>query len=84
MIAGRLEPSAYVTDGARLYRVISTLRWPPADSFAVLEDCRTLDMVACSPDELLAMGLRVVRGQKAPICADINRAGGLSGSPECG
>jgi hypothetical protein len=56
-----IEPSAYLTDGSRLYRVVSSFAAPPRESFAVLEDCATLELSPHSPDELWEMGLRLVR-----------------------
>ena len=58
----RLVPDSYLTDGKRLLRVVSLID-PRADcASASLEDCLTLEVRAYSPDELVAMGLRRVRG----------------------
>ena len=55
-----LEPDVYLTDGLRLFRVVRGFAWPAHESKAVLEDCRTLEERAYSPDELWTMGLAVV------------------------
>lgn len=57
---------AYVTDGRRLYRVVSQFTPQAARVFAALEDCRTLEVRPYSPDELYAMRLRPVA---MPACA---------------
>lgn len=59
-----LEPSAYLTDGFRLFRVISGFSYPPENSRAALEDCATLEVSSYSADELWSMGLRLVREPK--------------------
>ena len=56
-----LEPSTYLTDGPHLYRVLRGFSEPVEDSFALLEDCRTLDAYAFEPDELWGMHLQIVR-----------------------
>jgi hypothetical protein len=56
-----VEPSSYLTDGRRLFRVVSGFTYPPQDSLAALEDCATLDISSHSADELWDMELRVVR-----------------------
>ncbi len=55
-----LEPDVYLTDGLRLFRVVQGFAWPAHESKAVLEDCRTLEESAHSPEELWTMGLIVV------------------------
>lgn len=55
-----LEPDVYMTDGLRLFRVVRGFGFPAHESHALLEDCRTLEESAYSPDELWAMGLRAV------------------------
>ncbi len=52
---------SYVTDGRRLFRVVSQFVFAGDHLVASLEDCLTLDVRAYSPDELHAMGLRAVR-----------------------
>lgn len=61
--AGSREPEQlrYLTDGRRLYRVVSRFSAGPGWTFAELEDCLTLDVTAYTPGELDAMGLRPVR-----------------------
>ena len=56
------EPSAYLTDGLRLFRVIRGFSHPPEDSRATLEDCATLEVSSYSADELWSMSLRLVQG----------------------
>ncbi len=52
---------SYVTDGRRLFRVVSQFATVEENVFASLEDCRTLEVKAYSPGELCALGLRPVR-----------------------
>ena len=52
----------YVTDGRRLYRVLSRFVPGEPDAHAELEDCVTLEVRSCSPSELYSMRLRSVRG----------------------
>lgn len=56
----RVRTGSYLTDGRRLYRVISQFTPRNARVFATLEDCRTLEVRPYSPDELYAMRLRPV------------------------
>jgi hypothetical protein len=56
-----LEPGTYVTDGHHLFYVISQFNPGSGRVFASLEDCRTFDAKAYSPDELYRMGLTRVR-----------------------
>jgi hypothetical protein len=60
--ASLVEPGTYLTDGVRLLRVIVGFEWPPEESWAVLEDCRTLEQATYTPDELWRMGLERVTG----------------------
>ena len=53
-------PGEYLTDGRRLFRVVSRLDPRAAYGFAVLEDCLTLEVNGYSPDDLVAMDLRTV------------------------
>lgn len=57
----QVAPNAYVTDGLRLFRVVSPLRWSDGYVTADMEDCMTLDVRAYTPTELWSMRLRVVR-----------------------
>jgi len=50
-----------VTDGHRLFRVISQFATVGEHVFASLEDCRTLEVQAYAPGELAAMRLRAVK-----------------------
>ncbi|HWD63821.1 MAG TPA: hypothetical protein VG405_01480 [Solirubrobacteraceae bacterium] len=54
-----LAPGVYVTDGTRLFRVVSPGRslFPSAE----LEDCHTLEVDRYFSDELYAMHLHRVR-----------------------
>ena len=54
------EAGAYLTDGHTLYRVVAPLHWAERQEFALLEDCATLDVFACTADELWETALRVV------------------------
>jgi hypothetical protein len=51
----------YVTDGLRLFRVVSPLAVPPDWTSAELEDCMTLETVSYTPAQLWSMGLVLVR-----------------------
>ncbi len=52
---------SYVTDGRRLFRVVSPLASPPDWEHAELEDCMTLETSSYSPAQLWSMGLVLVR-----------------------
>lgn len=56
-----LTAGAYLTDEANLFRCVSVA--PPSDSerTALLEDCRTLDLIVFSLDDLKSASLRVVQ-----------------------
>lgn len=58
--AQQLGAGAYLTDGERLFRVVSRLRPDQDVMCATLEDCLTLEVSRYSPDELYAMRLRCV------------------------
>lgn len=51
----------YLTDGRRLYRIVSKFAPGTGSETALLEDCMTLEVAPHSPDELYEMGLRPVR-----------------------
>lgn len=55
------DDQRYLTDGRRLFRVVSRFGAGPGWTFAELEDCRTLQIEAYTPGELAAMALRPVR-----------------------
>jgi len=57
---------AYVTDGRRLFRVMSPLSRPWRRGIAVLEDCRTLAVGAYTAEELWHMALRQVESGVRP------------------
>jgi hypothetical protein len=59
--AGPFAADQYLTDGRRLFRVVSRFDPRSAEGFAVLENCFTLDVDTYTPDELFAMELRTVR-----------------------
>jgi hypothetical protein len=56
---------SYVTDGLRLFRVVSPLASGPELETAELEDCLTLEVETYSPGELWAMRLVLVRSAAA-------------------
>ena len=60
------EPSAYLTDGRRLLRVVRGFTEPTDESFALLEDCRTLETHAFTPDELWELRVELVRRSPPP------------------
>ncbi len=61
-----LAPDSYVTDGRRLFRVVSQFAAGEEHRFASLEDCLTLEVRAYAPGELAAMKLRPVHVTTAP------------------
>ncbi|MDX6588602.1 MAG: hypothetical protein QOI31_3075 [Solirubrobacterales bacterium] len=61
-----LRPSAYFTDGSKLFRVVTGLGLTPGLSGAALEDCGTLSVDAYTADELWDMDLRLVRPPAEP------------------
>jgi hypothetical protein len=56
-----LRCGSYLTDGRRLFRVVSQFAPAGEDAFASLEDCRTLRVQAYAPGELQAMKLKTIR-----------------------
>ena len=58
--AGEFVPGEYLTDGRRLWRVLSRFDPRASAKFAVLEDCMTLDTQAFTPQRLAEMGLQSV------------------------
>jgi hypothetical protein len=56
----QLAPDNYITDGHRLFRVVSQFAADERHRFASLENCLTLEVQAYSPGELAAMKLRPV------------------------
>ena len=60
-----LAPDRYLTDGLRLLRVVSRFV-NDGSVLVVLEDCSTLDAHALAAVELVALGMRPVRGPRLP------------------
>lgn len=60
--ADRLLPASdeYLTDGRRLLRVVAPFDPRPEHSFAVLEDCLTLEVGTYNREQLAALPLRRV------------------------
>jgi hypothetical protein len=56
-----LAPDSYLTDGVRLFRLVSPFDPAANPPFAMLEDCTTLVTSPYLPHELSAMHLRLVR-----------------------
>jgi hypothetical protein len=55
----------YLTDGARLFRVVAAVNPDPRFGFARLEDCQTLEVRRYEADELSGMHLRPVEQASA-------------------
>jgi hypothetical protein len=55
-----LAPDSYLTDGRRLFRVVSQFTPDAENVFASLEDCLTLEVKAYAPGELYQMSLRPI------------------------
>jgi hypothetical protein len=56
--------SSYLTDGEHLFRVLRGFEDPPEDSFALLEDCLTLEAQAFTPEELWRMQVEAVESRQ--------------------
>jgi hypothetical protein len=56
---------AYLTDGRRLFRVVAPLRSLERPDMAILEDCKTLNLVAFTADELSSMRMTPVTPARA-------------------
>jgi hypothetical protein len=56
-----LQSDSYLTDGRRLFRVVSPFAATTEHAYASLEDCLTLEVRCYSPAELGEMRLRDVR-----------------------
>jgi len=54
------EAGVYLSDGRALYRVVAPLQWAEHCKFALLEDCVTLEVFACTADQLFEAALEVV------------------------
>jgi len=70
----RLAPGSYLTDGERLFRVLSLLV-AGRSMLVSIEDCRTLEIHAYADSELETMRLRRVRGRHSHGPASPPRAG---------
>jgi len=57
----RGTPSRYLTDGVHLYRFIGWVGRSVQATLAELEDCRSLDVVLVTREDLVASRLRPVR-----------------------
>ncbi len=57
----------YLTDGHRLFRVVSQFVFAGDRVLASLEDCLTLDVRAYAPSELYELRLRQVRSEAATL-----------------
>ena len=56
----KFSAGSYLTDGRRLFRVVSRTAATTGDVLIALEDCRTLRVRSFVPRELEVMGLRSV------------------------
>jgi hypothetical protein len=56
-----LAAGAYLTDEANLFRCVSVAPPGEAERTALLEDCRTLDLIVFPLDDLTPANLRVVQ-----------------------
>lgn len=65
--SGSLKPDGYLSDGRRLFRVVSPFDPRDPSPSALLEDCATLDVQAYSPSELAEMRLQHVSNSLAPM-----------------
>jgi hypothetical protein len=57
----------YLTDGHRLFRVVSQFAFAGDRVLASLEDCLTLDVRAYAPSELYELRLRPIRSDVAAL-----------------
>jgi len=74
-----LVPGGYLTDGRRLFRVVSRFEGDREVVLVGLEDCSTFEVRALLPRELRAMGLRGVR--RAPVLEAVPEDVSLSREP---
>lgn len=64
------QAGSYLTDGQRLFRVVTPFSPYDESPVGLLEDCRTLEVTPFSPDELCEMGLSLVRvGRGGAVCS---------------
>ena len=59
------DEGAYLTDGRRLFRVVAPLGSLDRPDMAILEDCKTLELVTFTAEELGSMPLTSVIGAPA-------------------
>lgn len=59
----RFLPGSYYTDGTRLLRIVSERTY---GEFRVVEDCRSLEVILISADELGSLGLTPVATRPPP------------------
>jgi hypothetical protein len=57
-------PNAYLTDGVHLLRTLPPPLAEGGERLLAVEDCKTLDVVLYTEQEITAMGLRFV----GPVC----------------
>jgi hypothetical protein len=74
-----LAPGRYLTDGTRLFRVVSRFEGDGEVVLVGLEDCSTFEVRALLPRELRAMGLRAVR--VAPVIETVSEDVSLGREP---
>ena len=46
------RPGRYLTDGARLFRIVAPRAQPPHGGLSAVEDCHSLDVVLMRADQL--------------------------------
>jgi hypothetical protein len=63
--ADQLRPGTYVTDGERLFCVMSQFASEDEVELATLEDCLTLEVKPYCPAELMDLRLRTVQALPA-------------------
>lgn len=61
----RLAAGTYLTDEVNLFRCVSTGPSKDSGATALLEDCRTLDLIVFPLDELARQSLRLVQPRAA-------------------
>ena len=59
-----LRQGAYLTDGAKLFRVAGIVSGSSGPKVIELEDCRTLEVGTYSEADLVALGLSPVRSME--------------------
>jgi hypothetical protein len=63
-VAAELRPGAYVTDGYRLFAILSVSA-NRSDALVTYEDCRSLELLVTPLAELRGRGLELVRAAPA-------------------